>query len=261
MVINLQLTLALAYVSMQRIEHFLGENEVPDWASALKTAESNKMHYDYEDVGFQQASFEWHTGTSKAALSPARFQLGPLNLTFPQGKLSLVCGPTGSGKSALLTALLGEMDCISGSVHLNKREHLVAYCAQNPCGSVSLCLFTVVLIKTILGLEHATIKDNIIFGSPRGYDEDRYLAVIEACALIPDLDLLEAGDQTGDRTSLSKVTHTHSATEIGEKGITLSGGQRARIALARAMYSQAKVNMPLPTSVFALLHCLLGYTT
>ena len=61
-------------------------------------------------------------------------------------------------------------------------------------------------IKTIPGLEHATIKDNIIFGSPRGYDEDRYLAVIEACALIPDLDLLEAGDQTGDCTDLSKAT-------------------------------------------------------
>lgn len=252
---NLELILALAYVSMQRIEHFLGENEVPDWASVLKTAERNTSQYAYEDVGFERASFEWHTGTSKAALSPTRFQLGPLNLTFPQSKLSLVCGPTGSGKSALLIALLGEMNCISGSVHLNKREHLVAYCAQNPCGSVSLCLFTIVSIMTISGLEHATIKDNIIFGSPKGYDEDRYLAVIEACALIPDLDLLEAGDQTGDCTKLSKVTHTHLAPEIGEKGITLSGGQRARIALARAMYSQAKV---CHCRRLCHLHCLIA---
>lgn len=67
----------------------------------------------------------------------------------------------------------------------------------------------VVFIQKISGLEHATIKDNITFGSPRGYDEDRYLAVIEACALIPDLDLLEAGDQTGKFTSSPKVAHTH----------------------------------------------------
>lgn len=138
--VNLELTGALAYVSMQRMEHFLDESEVPDWASALKTAESSTRQHEYQDVGFEDASFEWHSGASKAALSPARFQLGPLNLTFPQGKLSLVCGPTGSGKSALLTALLGEMDCTSGSVHLNKREHLVAYCAQNPCEFVSLVL-------------------------------------------------------------------------------------------------------------------------
>ena len=52
-------------------------------------------------------------------------------------------------------------------------------------------------IRKLSGIEHATIKDNIIFGSPNGFDQDRYLAVIEACALIPDLDLLEAGDQTG----------------------------------------------------------------
>ena len=79
---NLELILALAYVSMQRIEHFLGENEVPDWASVLKTAERNTSQYAYEDVGFERASFEWHTGTSKSALSPTRFQLGPFRLIF-----------------------------------------------------------------------------------------------------------------------------------------------------------------------------------
>ncbi len=53
------------------------------------------------------------------------------------------------------------------------------------------------MLDSTLGLEHATIRDNIIFGSTYGYDEDRYNAVVEACALIKDLEILEAGDMTG----------------------------------------------------------------
>lgn len=117
---------------MQRIEHFLSESEVPEWASALKTAESGSQPDTTTDVAFEQGTFEWHA-SPQAALSPSRFQLGPLDVSFPEGKLTLVCGPTGSGKSALLAALLGEMNCISGRVRLNKAEHRVAYCAQNPC--------------------------------------------------------------------------------------------------------------------------------
>ncbi len=80
----------------------------------------------------------------------------------------------------------------------------VAYCSQSPW---------------LLG---TTLKENILFGSP--YDERRYRAVIKACALEPDLKILEYGDET----------------EVGEKGTSLSGGQKARIALARALYSSAK---------------------
>ncbi|KAE9409119.1 P-loop containing nucleoside triphosphate hydrolase protein [Gymnopus androsaceus JB14] len=195
-----------AYVSMQRIEHYLAEEEVPEWVSAFSASAASSQPEPDGKIGFSNAIFEWQA-LPKTAPSDEGFQLGPMDFLFPSGKLSLVSGATGSGKSALLAALLGEMHCLSGRVQLDKSNHQVAYCAQNPW------------------LEHATIRDNIIFGSSFGYDETRYQAVIEACALIRDLEIFEAGD----------------LTEIGEKGITLSGGQRARIALARAIYSQAQV--------------------
>ncbi|CAO1639342.1 unnamed protein product [Sympodiomycopsis kandeliae] len=138
------------------------------------------------------------------------------NITFlpPKGKLTLVAGATGSGKSALLTALLGEMEQLKGKSYLQKDtgvdpktglSHTVAYCAQSPW------------------LQHATIRQNILFGLP--YDAQRYHAVLDACALRPDLAILDDSD----------------LTEIGEKGVSLSGGQQARVALARAVYSRSAI--------------------
>lgn len=90
---------------MQRIEEFLNEPEVPDWASSLKS--SNNSHPNSSDddgLGFEDATFEWDAAPRS---EPARFTLGPLNVKFPQQSLSLVSGPTGSRKTALLNALLG----------------------------------------------------------------------------------------------------------------------------------------------------------
>lgn len=219
-----------AYVSMQRIEGLLAEQEVPEWALSLSTVDTGS-EADFSDIGFNNATFEWH-GVHKESMTETHFQLGPLDIKFPKGQLSLISGATGAGKSAMLTALLGEMHCLSGDVFINKRRHQVAYCAQTPW------------------LEHATIRDNIIFGSKLGFNEARYHAVVEACALERDLAVFEAGDMT----------------EIGEKGITLSGGQRARIALARAMYSEANcilLDDPLAavdmhTAQHIVQHCLSG---
>ncbi|KAG6813216.1 hypothetical protein H0H92_013103 [Tricholoma furcatifolium] len=161
-----------AYVSMQRIEVFLEENEVPEWASAFTAIPD----FSSSGIGFSSATFRWPS-VLKCEPSIASFELGPLDISFPRGNLTLVTGATGSGKSALLASMLG-------------------------------------------GLEHATIRDNIIFSAPFGFDVTRYQAVVDACALVKDLEVLDA--------------------EIGEKGITLSGGQRARVALARAMYSAAE---------------------
>ncbi len=177
---------------MQRIEKFLAEPEVPDWATSLKREAQPSSSVEAE-VGFENATFGWDIATDDV---PSRFTLGPLDIKFPPGKLSLVSGPTGSGKSALLVAMLGgacsaskvaerslkcraEMHCTSGRVLLNKAGHQVAYCAQNPW------------------LEHATVRDNIIYNAGYGYDETRYRAVVDACALEKDFEIFPAGDMTG----------------------------------------------------------------
>ena len=114
----------------------------------------------------------------------------------------MVVGKVGCGKSSLLAAVLGEMKKEAGVVCL---AGSVAYAAQQPW------------------IVNATVKENILFG--RELDVERYEQVLHVCALTQDLDVLPAGDET----------------EIGEKGINLSGGQKARISLARAVYQDADV--------------------
>ena len=124
---------------------------------------------------------------ASVASAPAdhRFELRDINVLFPEGELSLVTGPTASGKTALLMALLGELTTLEGRIVMSKNaskvdEHglsqTISYAAQSPW------------------LRHQSIKDNILFGYP--YDEERYKAVVECCALKPDLDILEDGDST-----------------------------------------------------------------
>ncbi|KAJ1668229.1 hypothetical protein EV178_000574 [Coemansia sp. RSA 1646] len=113
-----------------------------------------------------------------------------------------VVGRVGSGKSSLVSALLGDMQRERGEIVIHGR---VAYAPQQPW------------------IMNGTLRDNILFGLK--YNESFYNRIVDACALRPDLDILSAGDMT----------------EIGEKGINLSGGQKARVSLARAVYSRADV--------------------
>ncbi|KAJ3291001.1 hypothetical protein HDU79_002770 [Rhizoclosmatium sp. JEL0117] len=162
------------------------------------------------------------------------FELRDVSLAFPLGKLSIVTGSTGSGKSSLLLSLLGELKCVRGFAFLpDPRSHAGA---------------TVAYVAQTAFLLNATIRDNILFGN--AFDVVRYKAVIEACALVRDLEILEGGD----------------LTEIGEKGINMSGGQKQRISLARAAYSQASIVLlddclsavDAPTARHLLFKCILG---
>ena len=111
-----------------------------------------------------------------------------------------VVGHVGSGKSSLISAMLGEMNVVSGSINTTGK---IAYVPQQAW------------------MQNETLKNNITFG--KKYNDNLYKKVIESCALIPDLQILQGGDQT----------------EIGEKGINLSGGQKQRISMARAVYSNS----------------------
>ncbi|XP_060564564.1 ATP-binding cassette sub-family C member 10-like isoform X2 [Ruditapes philippinarum] len=122
-----------------------------------------------------------------------------------KGQFIGVIGKVGSGKSSLLSCMLGEMHRVRGHIRVNDLELGFAVAAQEPW------------------IQHATIKDNILFG--RQFNSRKYERVIDACALIEDFKTLPAGD----------------LTEVGENGVTLSGGQKARVALARAVYQNKDV--------------------
>ncbi|XP_063393657.1 ATP-binding cassette subfamily C member 4-like [Cydia fagiglandana] len=125
-----------------------------------------------------------------------------LNFTIPKGKLCAIIGSVGSGKSSVLQLLLNELRSTSGRIHLSGP---LSYASQEPW------LFV------------ATVRQNILFGLP--YNSKKYKEVVRVCALQKDFQQFPHGDQT----------------LVGERGASLSGGQRARINLARAVYRQADI--------------------
>jgi ABC-type multidrug transport system fused ATPase/permease subunit len=128
--------------------------------------------------------------------------LSNINLIAKKGELDCIVGRVGSGKSSIMQAILGDLYKLDGEVMLRGK---VAYVSQ------------------LAWIMNGTIKENILFGHK--YDPEFYQRVIKACALTVDLSALPKGDKT----------------EVGEKGISLSGGQKARVALARAVYARADV--------------------
>ncbi|XP_006879633.1 PREDICTED: multidrug resistance-associated protein 4 [Elephantulus edwardii] len=128
--------------------------------------------------------------------------LQDMSFTVRPQELLTVVGPVGAGKSSLLSAVLGELSPSHGLVSV---QGSIAYVSQQPW------VFS------------GTVRSNILFG--KKYEKERYEKVIKACALKKDLQLLEDGD----------------LTVIGDRGATLSGGQKARINLARAVYQDADI--------------------
>ena len=127
-----------------------------------------------------------------------------IKLTIPTGSMTIITGSVGAGKSALMKMIIGDLTVGRQEPSLCVNGSL-AYCPQVPW------------------IMNMSLRDNILFGKP--YNREWYNLVIDACCLTDDLMLLEDGDRT----------------EIGERGINVSGGQKARISLARAVYSKSDI--------------------
>ncbi|OMJ20893.1 ATP-binding cassette sub-family C member 11 [Smittium culicis] len=148
-----------------------------------------------------------------------------INISVKKGELLGVVGPVGSGKSSLCNAILGEMYKISGEfgVQLTRKNESETSENSSTEGSIKDNQSLVAYSSQSPWIFGGSIRDNILFGNV--YDEEWFKAVVAACSLERDLLLFEKGE----------------FTLIGERGVTLSGGQRARISLARAVYSKAEL--------------------
>ncbi|XP_071665798.1 multidrug resistance-associated protein 1-like isoform X4 [Patagioenas fasciata] len=172
-------------VSVSRLEDFL-------CADDLNPEDVNTNYNGNHAVEFIGGSFCWEKNGLPV--------LKNLSVSIPEGSLVTIVGQVGSGKSSFLSAVLGEMEKLEGTV---QRRGSVAYVSQQAW------------------IQNDTLQENILFGA--NLNRPYYELVLESCALLPDLEQLPNGDQT----------------EIGERGVNISGGQKQRVSLARALYSNA----------------------
>ncbi|KAM9618308.1 ATP-binding cassette sub-family C member 2 isoform 1-T1 [Trichechus inunguis] len=176
-----------ASVSVERLEKYLAGDDL-DTSAIRRVSNSDKA------VQLSEASFTWDHDLETT--------IRDVTLDIMPGQLVAVVGTVGSGKSSLMSAILGEMENVHGHITI---KGTIAYVPQQSW------------------IQNGTIKDNILFGSE--LNEEKYQQVLEACALLPDLEVLPGRD----------------LAEIGEKGINLSGGQKQRISLARATYQDSDI--------------------
>ncbi|KAG7528989.1 hypothetical protein FFLO_05847 [Filobasidium floriforme] len=241
--------LLMSMVSLRRLCDFLNSDEIAHENVQLGSR-----------ISLENATVTWHSRgpVTGEASNREPFKLKDMNLRIPdEAKFVLVCGATGSGKTLFLLSLLGEARLLSGSItaprsgpgtiplsdeisHEDKgdgpdpegwiEEDTVAYAAQIPY------------------ITHGTLRDMILFGLP--FRTSRYETVVQQCGLTTDFSMLANGDQE----------------EIGGNGVTLSGGQRARLSLARAVYSRAGTvliddvlsSLDATTSQYVYARCLRG---
>ncbi|XP_072392166.1 ATP-binding cassette sub-family C member 10 [Diabrotica undecimpunctata] len=216
-----------AWVSLKRIQKlldlpYMNLNEIYDH----KVLEDDTQN---TEMSISNASFSWEKATPIVQVPKGKgkgkrilqkreqgessvqrreniiFKLKDINLKIKKGEFIGIMGTVGCGKSTLLSSILGELAIESGSLAVRQVESGFGLVTQQPW------------------LQRGTIRDNILFGKP--YEEKKYRDIIFACGLVEDMQILPAGDKT----------------EVGDSGGTLSGGQKARIALARAIYQEKQV--------------------
>ncbi|KAL5548581.1 hypothetical protein UlMin_003812 [Ulmus minor] len=200
--------IAQTKVSLDRISSFLRLDELQSDVIEKLPRGSSDMAIEITD-----GNFSWDSSSQNPTLRDISFKVFP-------GMRVAVCGTVGSGKSSLLSCILGEIPKISGTVKLCGAK---AYVAQSPW------------------IQSGKIEENILFG--KEMDREKYQRVLHACSLTKDLETLSFGDQT----------------VIGERGINLSGGQKQRIQIARALYQDADIYLfDDPFSAVDAHECLLG---
>ncbi|KAF8667248.1 hypothetical protein HU200_052914 [Digitaria exilis] len=177
-------------VSADRVAQYLQEEELK--CDAVTQVPRSNTSYALE---IDQATFSWELET----ISPT---LTDIELRVNRGMKIAICGMVGSGKSSLLSCILGEMPKREGTVRVSGRKAYVPQTAWIMSGN---------------------IRDNILFGNP--YDKEKYERILQACALAKDIEMFANGD----------------LTEIGERGINMSGGQKQQIQIAWSMYEDADI--------------------
>lgn len=176
---------------------------VPESTSSSTVPSSSRDSITEDsEVNERQPLLSASNNTTQESASRMKPFLRDINLLVPRGSLVAIVGPVGSGKSSLLQAIVGNMMKAKGEV---TRGATMSYASQTPW------------------IQNATIMDNILFDTPM--EEERYWRVIKACSLEQDLTQFTSGDKT----------------EIGERGVNMSGGQKARLSLARSVYYDAEM--------------------
>ncbi|KAJ3096661.1 hypothetical protein HDU96_000689 [Phlyctochytrium bullatum] len=255
---KLAIALMEVQVSVARLEGFLAEREVERLESAAgegAAGESDGLLFEFKEEG----GVEEEAAVSNKEESPLAmaFRGGAafaypgtdvpvvrnLNVEFPtkNGAITVIVGPTGSGKTSLLLALLGELRTLHGA-------------AVSPLTSLSRSRRTgptpMALVAQAPWLENTTVRDNILFGSP--LEPSRYEATLRACALDGEFPAAwwasgratDAGgmaDRLRDGRVDGDVEGIWDLVAVGDNGGNLSGGQRQRVCLARALYSRAPI--------------------
>ncbi|KAJ2704612.1 hypothetical protein FB645_003109 [Coemansia sp. IMI 203386] len=188
------------------LESMVSSNRIFDFLTASEIDINAVVHEPYDrdlsDTSEDDVLVSVTGGAFKWLTADQNPTISGINIECKRRELVAVIGRVGAGKSSLASAVIGDMVRSAGRAVVRGS---VAYVPQQPW------------------IMNATLRDNILFG--HRFDQAFYDRVIDACALRPDLDMLPAGDKT----------------EIGEKGINLSGGQKARVSLARAVYSRADI--------------------
>ncbi|XP_030756720.1 probable multidrug resistance-associated protein lethal(2)03659 [Sitophilus oryzae] len=216
-------SIAETNISIHRVQKFLSYEEIEpaeekehlslsiDKEKPVKKALTNGSNGSLRDKpelngygkGVQaRAKLTLHNVSAKWSEDSSDETLHNISLNVNPGQLLAIIGPVGSGKSSLINVILGELSIRNGYMELNGK---ISFASQEPW------------------LFYGNVRQNILFGEE--FDEERYEQVVQVCALKSDFNLLPYGDKT----------------LVGERGKALSGGQKARVNLARCIYKKADV--------------------